>query len=373
MQIVAVETFAFRRLMDGRHFNPSTRWHERRAPLVRITTRDGLRGLGEGWCEQEAIEAFHAQIRQAAPLLLGADARETDDIWQSLRALPADPPWAGAAAAAAVDMALWDLRAQREEAPLFRLLCANQGRGNHARASYVPVYASGGLYADGKTEEHLAAEMRGYAERGFTAMKMKIGALSLEADMARVAAVRNALGDDATIIVDALGRLDRDCAPAWARRLAALGVRHIQTPLPATDVEGLAALNQAGPLRVIAGEAAFRPTVFQALAGAVDWLQFNPGLTGIAGALCLPQGPHLSPQCHATAVLQAACLHIGAGCGAVACEFHMFHNHMHDILPAPMRQVTGGCIALDDRPGLGIDAELLDSQPGISRVWSASV
>jgi D-galactarolactone cycloisomerase len=363
MLITGIESFTFRRVLDGRHWNSTSRWHERQAPLLRITTRDGLRGLGEGWCEQEGdVAAFSDRLKQAGPHLLGRDAREIEEIFADLRALPGEPCRAAAAVAAAVDMALWDLRAQREETPLFRLL---------GGASHVPVHASGGLYADGKTQEDLAGEMLAYRARGFTTVKMKIGALPMQDDLARVAAVRAALGKRADIIVDAVGRLPRDGAD-WAAELRTLGVRLVQSPLPEEDLDGMAALSRGGAIRVIAGKTAFQPDAFQALAQVVDWLQFNPGLTGITGALALPARTKLSPQCHGTAVLQAVSLHLGAASGAVSCGYHMFHDHLHDALPAPMRQVVDGQVVLDDRPGLGLQPDLLETAQGLARVWSVA-
>jgi L-alanine-DL-glutamate epimerase-like enolase superfamily enzyme len=197
---------------------------------------------------------------------------------------------------------------------------------------------------------------------------MKIGALDLQADLARVAAVRAAVGDGVCIIVDAAGRLVRD--GGWAASLAALGVRHVQSPVPDDDTVGLAALRRQGDMKLIAGGTTFRPESFQALAGVVDWLQFNPALTGVTGALALPAGPAPSPQCHGTAILQAFCLHLGAARGAVSCGYHMFHDHLHGWLPVPMRVVADGKVSLDDRPGLGLQDDLPEKARGISRAWS---
>src|SRR4051812_45684133 len=114
VEIAEVAAYEYRRALDGRHRNPATRWTERRAPLLRLTTRDGRSGIGEGWCEQEDIDAFFRQLRRAAPLLLGADARLIEGIWHALWHLPAQdgPDWAPPAVTSAVDIALWDLSAR---------------------------------------------------------------------------------------------------------------------------------------------------------------------------------------------------------------------------------------------------------------------
>ena len=326
-------------------------------PLVRVDTDGGAYGIGEGWSANNDTAPFHARLSHVAPALVGADAGLIEAIHATLWS---DADWADAAVASAIDMALWDLRARARGVPLHALI------GPSRRA--VPVYASGGLYADGQTLSELAQEMRGYITQGFHAIKLKIGAHGRADDLARVAAVREAIGPDVPIIVDALGRLPSADAAAWLGPLAALGVTAIQAPLPVADMAGLAALQQIGKLTVIAGETEFRTTVLHELVRrrAVGMLQLCLGLCGgITGALKLAAlarevGIAITPQCHGTAVLQAASLHLGAGCDAVAtAEYHMFHTHLHPALPPGMQRPVGGRLRLDDRPGLGIDAAAL--------------
>jgi L-alanine-DL-glutamate epimerase-like enolase superfamily enzyme len=366
MRIVRVEAFEFRRVLDGSAWNPVSRWHERRAPLLRITGEDGVAGIGEGWSDQARIAAFFTRARAAAAGLLGRNARE---------AFAFDPEdWPAAAVASAVDMALWDMRARGAGLPLHRAL--------GARDDAAPVYASGGLYADGKDAAALAAEMDEYRRRGFTAFKMKIGALGLAGDMERVGAARAAIGPDAELIVDAVGQLTAETAPAWMARLRAHGVRALQAPLPPDDVAGLATLQRAGLLDIVAQETEFRPAGFERLLDrrAVGWLQINPGLAGgFSGVLALiaraaAAGVPVTLQCHATAVLQAACLHLAAcGTGVRSAEFHMFHDHLHDLLPRAMTRLHQGRVMIGNEPGLGIPPGCLDQprrSPGtISRIF----
>ena len=373
MEIVEITAYEYRRALDGRHFSPTGRWTERRAPLVRVTTRDGLSGLGEGWCEQDDIDAFHRQLRRAAPLLLGADARLIEHAWQALWALPAGdgPDWAPPAVASAVDIALWDLRGRSLGASLHELLGPQRDA--------VPVYASGGLYADGEGAAELAAEMRALVARGFQAVKMQIGLLAREDDLARVAAVRQAVGPDIEIVVDAAERLTISEAPTWIRRLAEFGVTAIQGVLPVGEVAGLLMLTRTGKLRVMVGEREWRPQRFRELlrVGAVGVLQFNPGLCGgITGGLKLAalaeaHDVPVSPQNHATGVLLAACLHLGAARRAVAgVELPGFHDHMHDALPPTMTRLRDGCVS-PDGPGLGLPEGLPAGRQDVRLVWRA--
>ena len=233
------------------------------------------------------------------------------------------------------------------------------------------MYASGGLYRDGATPTDLEREFEGYRSLGFTAAKMKIGALSLDEDLARVRAVRQAMGN-AVLWVDAVNQLDGRIAPAWCRALAQAGVAAIQAPLPFDDVAGMLDIN-ASLLPVIAGESEHDVRAFRALVDerAVTYLQYCLGLCGgFTGAMQLDgmakaRGLKSTPQCFSTAVLQAASLHWGAACGnVIAVEHHRFHDHLAAALPDAMKRVESGFVRVGDAPGLGVSPPKLGEQPG---------
>lgn len=356
MRIIRIELFEFRRAFDPPLWNPATVWRERRAPLLALETDDGCIGLGEAWCRQDEIErSFRALHRRAEPLL-HLDPHDR----------PHEPAlnWAEAGAASAVNMALWDLAAQAAGVPVAALL---------APLRPVRVYASGGLYGPGKGPQQLAEELAGYVAAGFTAVKMKVGGLPIDADLARVAAARSAIGD-ATLIVNGVERYGREEAADLAGRLADLGVAALQAPLPAADIEGLAMLARASPIPLVLGEAEFDHDRLLGLlrSGAAGWLQANPGLvdgpTGMArlARLAAAHGVPISPQCHATAILQAAAIHSGALEGAGLVEHHQVHDHLHELLPDALRHPADGSTAIPPLPGFGIS---LRPDPRLRRVF----
>lgn len=366
MKIVAVKVLEFWRRLDGRSWNPTFRWHERRAPLLVVETDAGLTGVGEAWSKQPLIAlVLDVLADRCAPALLGRDPLKRASIIAKLEAAATSPQsWVSAAAASAVDIALWDLAAQAAEQPLWRAL-----GGALSRAA---VYASGGLYRDGATSSDLAREFEGHVDYGFTAVKMKLGALPLEADSERVRCVRSAVGDEIVLWVDAVNQLTRSSAPEWCQSLARAGVAAIQAPLRFDDVSGMADIN-ASLLPVIATEAEHREERFRALldAKAVRYLQYCLGLCGgFTGAMRLDDQAarhrvKSTPQCFSTAVLQAASLHFGAArANVVAVEFHRFHDHLAAALPATMKAVKAGFVQLDDAPGLGVPPPTLGAQPG---------
>lgn len=361
MKISAVTVLEYSRQLDGRSWNPSFRWTERRAPLVLIEADNGVTGVGEAWCRQPAIGEILAHLAEAvAPRLLGADVSGPEAIalagrqLRSLRPVAAEA-WVAAAAASAIDIALWDLLARSRHEPLWRTLGGVSDR--------VPVYASGGLYRDGDGLDALAAEMRRYVEAGFRAVKMKVGALPLGEDLARVQATRGAVGAQAELWVDAVNQLNRENALVWARALADAGITAIQAPVPFSDVATMGRIN-GECLPVIAGEAEHETAGFERLlaAGAVTLLQPNLGLCGglaAAARIAAKAREHLvdtTPQTFGTAVLQAASLHWGAANpGVRSVEFHRFHDHLAELLCPAFRTLSEGRVVLGGEPGLGID------------------
>lgn len=368
MKIVAVSVLEYSRQLDGRSWNPQFRWTERRAPLLLIEADNGQSGIGEAWSRQTAIGSLLAHLSDVvAPRLIGVEMVDQESIPRIAGiarspALASPEPWVDAAAASAIDLALWDLLARSAKQPLWRML--------GGKSNFAPVYASGGLYRDGDGVDELAVEMRGYVDAGFRAVKMKIGALPLEDNLARVRAVRNAVGADVELWVDAVNQLDGATVISWVTALAEAGASAIQAPVPFSDTATMARIN-AEHLPVIAGEAEFDSARFDELmdANAVTLLQPCLGLCGgLTAATQLAARAQqrligMTPQTFGTAVMQAASLHWGAATpGVHSVEYHRFHDHLAPLLSPCLREVTAGGIRLDEEPGLGVRIPLVGPQ-----------
>ena len=172
---------------------------ERHYTLVKVTTESGIEGLGFCYCGNAAGWLVTGAVRDLlARHVVGRDSHETEGIWDTMYrdALLMGRRGAVVRAMSAIDIALWDANAKAKELPLYRYLGA-------ARSAVVPAYASGGYYLAGKSERDLAAECAGYAERGFAAVKIKVGRVSAREDAARIAAVRAAIGPEVELFTDA--------------------------------------------------------------------------------------------------------------------------------------------------------------------------
>src|SRR5437667_5241629 len=185
----------------------------RGALLVESETDERLIGIGEagvgGGNTRDVIE------KQLRPMLIGEDPLLIEGLWQKMFARTRQFGRRGIVmnAISGIDIALWDIAGKVAKLPLYRLLGACRDR--------VEAYASGGFYQEGKSIDDLAGEAEGYRARGFRGMKMKIGRnpstqthlrqligqaefceVEPEEDLARVAAVRRALGPQAKLMVD---------------------------------------------------------------------------------------------------------------------------------------------------------------------------
>src|SRR5437763_6934421 len=198
--------------------------------LVAVVTdvvRDGHRVVGYGFNSNGRYgqgglirERFAPRLMEAAAKSLldeTGDNLDPDRVWAVMMANE-KPGGHGerSVAVGTLDMAVWDAVAKIAGKPLFRLLAERHGVQANPR---VFVYAAGGYYYHGKGNDALRAEMRGYLERGYTVVKMKIGGASLDEDRQRIEAVLDEIGNSAQLAVDANGRFDLETAIGYAKML----------------------------------------------------------------------------------------------------------------------------------------------------------
>ncbi len=234
----------------------------------------------------------------------GRDAMAVTAIWGALgRACRnVGRPGLASMAIAAIDTALWDLKARLLDLPLAKLLDAVRDA--------VPVYGSGGFTS--YPDERLSDQLGGWAEQGIGAVKMKVGRDPAR-DLHRVGVAREAIGDEVELFVDANGALSRKEAlwfsAAYSERF---DVRWFEEPVSSDDLAGLRMIRDRAPagMEIAAGEYGYMLPYFERMlaAGAIDCLQADvtrcEGITGFlrVGALCearsLPLSAHCAPSIH---------------------------------------------------------------------------
>jgi len=201
--------------------------------VVTDVIRDGKPVVGFGFNSngrygQGALmrERFIPRVLEAAPETLIDPVHDNLDpaaVWKTL--MTNEKPGGHGERSVAVgtlDMAVWDAVAKIAGVPLYRLLADRYRSG--AADDKVWVYAAGGYYYPGKDHDKLKAEMRGYVDRGYHVVKMKIGGAPLDEDLRRIEAVLEVVGSGDRLAVDANGRFDLETAIAYAEALKPYGL-----------------------------------------------------------------------------------------------------------------------------------------------------
>src|ERR1700694_2323197 len=259
--------------------------------LVAVVTnvvREGRRVTGYGFSSNGRYgqgglirERFAPRLKEADPktLLDGAgDNLDPDKVWAALMSNE-KPGGHGerSVAVGTIDMAVWDAVAKIAGKPLFRLLAERHGRNANPR---VFVYAAGGYYYPGKDLSALRGEMRGYLDRGYNVVKMKIGGAPIGEDRERIEAVLKEIGKEAQLAVDANGRFDLETAIAYAKMLREYPLFWYEEVGDPLDFQLQAALAEFYPRAVARGENLFSHQDARNLIryGGMrpdrDWLQF---------------------------------------------------------------------------------------------------
>ena len=314
--------------------------------FAEIATEDGAGGIGFTYSKRAGGPGQYAHAREVAPELIGADPADIQRLWTRLL-------WAGASvgrsglaaqAVAALDIALWDLKAKRARLPLAKLL------GAHRDA--VDCYDTSGGFLSAPLEEVLD-NARAARAAGIGGIKVKVGHPDRRADLERVAALRAELGDF-PLMVDANQQWNRSAAARMGRDLEEFGLVWIEEPLDAYDNAGHAALAASLATPIATGEMLTSAAEHAALleAGAAGFLQPDAGrIGGITPFLDVAAharrcrvrlAPHFAMEIH---------LHLAA-----AYEIDPWVEHFDWLQPLFTEHpaIAGGRMYVPDRPGLGI-------------------
>ena len=346
--------------------------------LVEVETDAGITGVGEaGVGGGSARHVIETQLR---PMLVGEDPLLIEGLWQKMFARTRQFGRRGIVmnAISGIDIALWDIAGKVAKMPVYQLLGACRDR--------VEAYASGGFYQEGKSTDDLAGEAEGYRARGFKGMKMKIGRnpstqthlrhlvanaqqceVEPEEDIARVAAVRRAVGPKAKLMVDVNCAWSPAVAIEMGRALAPYQLYWMEEPVATDDIDGSARVAAAIATPIAGYETEIGLYGFRELItrGAVDIVQpdiaWSGGFSECRRIAALAQGYHLmvAPHAFASAVTLVASLHFAASIpNGLVLEFDQNPNGLRDeLLKEPLRVDGDGMIRLPERPGLGIELD----------------
>jgi L-alanine-DL-glutamate epimerase-like enolase superfamily enzyme len=341
---------------EGKESDGTLEWSS--TTMVLVELRHGSHtGIGYTYADVSAAHFIESKLR---PVVVGAELLRPAALWEGMHAAirNAGQPGAGMMAISAVDIAVWDLKARVLGVPLVHLLPAYH--------DHVPIYGSGGF--TNYPLDRLAAQLGGWAAQGIPRVKLKTSRHP-DQDPERLAAVRDAVGSDTEIFVDANGALGRKEAVYWAERFSdEWAVRWFEEPVSSADIVGLRRVRERAPgrLEVAAGEYGYALGDFTALldGAAVDCLQADVtrcgGITGVlqVGGLAAAGNVDLSAHC-------APALSAHAFCGVRRLR-HLEYFHDHVRIESMLFEGTlppeGGALRPDpSRAGLGLSLRPADA------------
>ena len=318
----------------------------------------GESGLGYTYADVSTAKLIASKL---AGVVRGRDAAAPQSAWAAMveQTRNLGRPGITSMAIAAVDTALWDLKARALGLPLCSLLGMARDR--------VPVYGSGGFTA--YSNDRLAAQLSGWVEEGIPRVKMKVGS-SPDEDPERVRLARAAIGPEARLFVDANGAYCRKQALDLAARFADdARVSWFEEPVSSDDLQGLRLLRDRAPagMEIAAGEYGYDAVYFKRMldAGAVDVLQADVtrsgGITELlrVGALCrsenLPLSLHCGPSIH---------LHPAATLENFV-HLEYFHDHVrieHMLFDGVVDPVGGALVPDLERAGNGLELKRAEAE-----------
>jgi D-galactarolactone cycloisomerase len=369
-KITSVETFVVRHDLEPHEQFEYAQYgyKDRTVLLCRITADSGLVGWGEAFgpalIHKTTIDTVYA------PMVVGRSPFETEVIWDSLYNKLRDHGQKGLAieALSAVDIALWDLKGRIAGLPVWALM------GGKNRDRVMP-YATG-LYRRGGKDEirKLVEEAESHLANGFKAMKLKIG-FGRDYDLAALKAVREAIGDNIELKVDANHGYNAAGAIDLGRRMEEYDIGWFEEPVPPEDIEGYREVKHALSIPVAGGEAEYTRFGFHRLfdARAVDIAQPDCTVTGGISEFMkiVTLATVHNIQCYPHVWGSAVALHTGLHCALTLpefpprlyppdakLEFDQTANVFRDKLaggPLPMRD---GYVEAPTEPGLGIEIDM---------------
>jgi len=373
MRITGIETHVLVGNLEGKSFGWSQRvTGTRQAALCVISTDAGIQGLGEAFYFGGPATVVSTLMRDGlGPLLLGCDPMDTSVIWDRLYNWTRDQGQKGLtiSALSAIDIALWDIKGQALGVPVYTLL---GGAYRHK----ARVYATGLYEPQGvpSIPAALVEEALGYKQAGFCGMKLKVG-YDLRTDLSYIRAIREAIGPNLLLMVDANHAYNASEAIRLARGMEPYDVYWFEEPVPPEDLDGYLEVKRHAAMLIAGGECEYTRYGFRELINrrAVDVLQPDLCACGgfsemqkiiaMAAAANLPVIPHVwgtSVGLSAALQLFAALPHFPER------RFPAEPLFEYDRSPHPFRDgvtrerfaMRDGYLEIPDRPGLGVTLDL---------------
>jgi len=318
--------------------------------VVIVETDRGVRGVGEAIGTPHMIKACVEHHLKG--MVVGQDAFDVEKIWSRMFVPTVYWELKGSyiSAMSGVEMALWDVMGKAQGVPVHRLL-----GGKHR--DRIRAYASD-LFTEQK--ESMASKAKKFVEDGFSIVKTHVGS-DPSADVERIEAIREAVGDGVGIMVDINCGFDRATAYRFAEAIEDYDIFWYEEPLPPYDIEGYLELKSRIDIPIAAGENEFTLHGFKALAQGIDYAM--PDIARAGGMLEVKricdllraQNIVCSPHAFSSGILLAATIQMMActpNCDLL--EYDTTGTAIRDDLLAEPLKISEGHVEVPENPGLGV-------------------
>ncbi|MFC1860468.1 mandelate racemase/muconate lactonizing enzyme family protein [Chloroflexota bacterium] len=325
--------------------------------VVRVVTDQGITGLGLGFLgtgsTPAGVQILRGLVEEFRPALVGEDPLDVEKIWANMWV----PKLVGrrglsTRVISAIDIALWDIKGKLCNLPMYKLL------GGYTNK--IPAYIAGGFYEEGKGLKELAQEMEQNVAMGTRAVKIKIGGVSINEDVERIRVVRETIGSEVKLLVDANNAYRYYEAIEIARKIEKYDIFWFEEPVMPDDYRGHAMVAAATIIPIATGENEYTRYGFRDLIErkAVSILNADAQLMGgvtefmkvaaLAAAYDLPMAPHGNQDVH---------VHLVAAIpnGLIVEYYRGTINPMWDKMFKEQLIFKDGYLEPPDRPGFGIE------------------
>jgi len=368
LKIVDIETILLEAKIDEKLVWSYNSTNKRHGLLVKVKTDKGIFGWGECHLSTRTVKFIIDNMLK--PLLVGKNPLDIEQIWTYLyhRTKRFGQKGVIVIAIGAIDIALWDIAGKFYNVPLYQLLGGSLD-------NKVEAYATGLYFKEGSNQiNELCNEAKGYIKDGFKAIKMKIG-YSPNEDFQHVKAVRDAIGYNIRLMVDANYAYDPVTAINLGRKLEQLDIYWLEEPISSEDYEGYAEVTGALDMAIAGGESEYTHYGFQKLISkrAVDIVQPDivtaGGLTVCRKVASMADAFGLQCIIHVwgSAIALSAAIHFTAAqtpltpalnCPRPMVELDRTPNPLRDNLTIQRLNPQNGYLSLPNKNGLGIDINM---------------
>lgn len=366
MKITDVKTYVLKTNVEEPFTSSRGWWYTTKtALLVEVNTDEGITGWGE--CYGPAAVGKAAIDTLLKPQVVGKDPFDVEVIWEHLYNRVKDYGMSGMTISgiSGIDIALWDIIGQSCDKPLHKMI------GGSFRKE-IEAYATGFYFKDlSRVTLDAVDEAKTYIDQGFKALKMKIGIGSIQEDLNRICAVKDVIGPDIKLMVDANHCYNKASAKVIGRELDKIGIYWFEEPISPEDIEGYAELTEQLDVPIAGGENEFTRFSFQKILSSKAMDIVQPDLCAAGGiteckkiaTLANASWVQCVPHAWGSIIGLTATIHFIASLPdcppclvpvSPMLEYEQTFNPFRDLLSKEPIIHNEGKVAVPEKPGLGL-------------------